>query len=98
MLCVLIPRTFFIDTKNFKSSTKFIFLSLFLADCPALTEPAHGTVDVSTDRQIGDIANYTCIGGYDLTGDSTRNCLANSSWSGSEPTCQLIRKILTSKQ
>ena len=63
------------------------------ADCPVLTDPAHGTVDVSTDRQIGDAANYTCAEGYTLTGDATRTCLANSSWSGSEPTCQLTRKI-----
>lgn len=77
--------------KEFFSLLSIVYVS---ADCPVLANPAHGTVDVSADRQVGDIANYTCEGGYTLTGDSTRNCQANNSWSGSEPICQLIRKSL----
>ena len=58
-----------------------------------MTNPAHGEVDVPTDRQVGDIANYTCLGVFDLVGDSTRECLPNNTWSGSQPTCQLTRKL-----
>ena len=66
----------------------------FVADCPALTAPDDGTIDVPLDRQVSDIATYTCLGGYDLMGDATRECLPDNTWSGSEPTCQITRKSL----
>ena len=33
------------------------------------------------------VAAYTCDQGYDLGGDATRSCQANSQWNGAEPIC-----------
>ena len=33
------------------------------------------------------IANYYCVDGYRLVGETTRSCLSTSVWSGSEPLC-----------
>ena len=35
-------------------------------------------------------AVYTCNTGYNLTGDMTRTCQANGTWSGIAPTCESI--------
>ena len=33
-------------------------------------------------------ATYNCNNGYNLTGDMTRTCQANGTWSGTAPTCE----------
>lgn len=55
-------------------------------DCPVLTSPNNGAISV-TGYTVGDTATYTCSSGYVLTGTATRTCQADSTWSGSEPTC-----------
>ena len=99
-LCLLVPFQIILveegnrDQTYFKISTSGVSLS---ADCPALTDPPNGQVDVPVDRQVGDVANYTCLGGFSLVVDSTRECLPNNTWSGSEPTCLILRKYLVCK-
>ena len=36
---------------------------------------------------LGSIATYMCDDGYVLTGNSTRTCQADGTWSGDSPTC-----------
>ena len=62
------------------------------ADCDAPSAPDNGYVNVSDSRQVGDIAVYSCIGGYDLEGNATRECLSNNTWSGSQPYCKNVGK------
>ena len=39
----------------------------------------------------GDTMRYECYPGYDLFGNDNRTCMASGRWSGSRPTCNLIR-------
>lgn len=56
--------------------------------CPALTDPANGTVDAMS-RTPGTVAGYSCSAGYQLTGGSAVTCQANGTWMGTPPTCVL---------
>ena len=58
-------------------------------DCPSLTAPTNGDVSYTTTTYQS-VATYTCNLGYTLNGDATQNCGADGTWSGSEPTCQII--------
>ena len=60
------------------------------ATCPALTEPAHGDVTVSS-QVVGGVAQYECDAGYVLTGGTaTRTCQASGAWTGTAPTCVAV--------
>ena len=37
----------------------------------------------------GDICNFTCNTGYELTGSDTRTCQSYAGWSGTEPICTI---------
>ena len=55
--------------------------------CGTLNNPTYG--EVSADRNtFGSQANYSCSEGYVLNGNSTRMCLSDGQWSGSEPRCE----------
>ena len=58
----------------------------FAAQCPALTAPENGTVDVTGPQPIGTMATYTCDIGL-VSGDLERFCLADGTWSGTQPVC-----------
>ena len=60
-------------------------------ECGELNDPENGNVSVSA-LVFDSIATYTCHTNYNLTGDATRMCLADATWSGTEPTCIAIRK------
>ena len=36
----------------------------------------------------GDTCSFTCNTGYELTGNDTRTCQSNESWSGSDDMCR----------
>jgi hypothetical protein len=58
--------------------------------CPALAEPANGSVD-RTIGAAGDVATYACEEGFALVGNggaNTRTCDASGLWSGSAPSCE----------
>ncbi|XP_064386457.1 CUB and sushi domain-containing protein 3-like [Halichondria panicea] len=50
-------------------------------DCGSLSDPGNGIVDAS-NTTLMNTATYTCNTGYNLTGDTTRTCQANGTWSG----------------
>jgi hypothetical protein len=53
---------------------------------PNLTAPANGMVS-RTSGVTGDIATYGCSGGYTLTGNATRVCQTDGTWSGIDAVC-----------
>ncbi|XP_052806234.1 sushi, von Willebrand factor type A, EGF and pentraxin domain-containing protein 1-like [Mya arenaria] len=59
-----------------------------LGDCPTLTALEHGGITYTDNLAFGSIATYTCSPGYKLWyGSENRECLQDSTWSGSIPTC-----------
>ncbi|XP_066300510.1 P-selectin-like [Branchiostoma lanceolatum] len=58
-----------------------------VVQCPSLTAPTHGSV--SGSNSYGDVVTFTCDSGYNLVGASTRTCQADSTWTGSSPTCAI---------
>ena len=63
-------------------------MSLFVIDprCPYLHDIYHGRVKV-TGYEEGSYSIYQCDKGYHLLGDLIRECLEDSTWSGSDPKC-----------
>ncbi|CAH1797704.1 unnamed protein product [Owenia fusiformis] len=58
----------------------------FLNYCPSLPEIANG-IKSGNGTAYNTVVNYTCDTGYTLVGSSSRLCLANSTWSGTNTTC-----------
>jgi hypothetical protein len=52
-----------------------------------LPNPDNGMVTHVNGTLEGAVATYTCVPGYDLTGDSLRVCGDNTRWFGSPPMC-----------
>lgn len=55
--------------------------------CPNLTNPLNGMVEVSSGFTYESIAEYTCVVGYELSGQSSLACEAIGEWSASPPEC-----------
>ncbi len=58
-------------------------------NCPALTDPANGSVSASTTTP-GSTAVYSCDPGYNLSGSMTRTCQADGMWTVAAPTCTIV--------
>ncbi|XP_065905188.1 P-selectin-like [Dysidea avara] len=62
--------------------------------CPPLTAPDNGDIDCSLgddgEANPGDTCTFTCDGGYELGGSSSRTCGDDGSWSGTDTTCTRI--------
>ena len=67
-----------------------------VGSCSRLSPPKYGRVSVTT-RDVGGRATYTCSNGFRMVGSSTRTCLSDGSWSGSEPVCECEFHQLGSK-
>ena len=68
-----------------------IIIPTYIAvDCGSLSDPGNGIVDASNTTFMN-TATYTCNTGYNLTGDTTRTCQANGTWSG---TAACARKLI----
>ena len=61
--------------------------------CDALEPLPNGNYNSVAGRP-GDIVMFTCDEGYRLNGDLTRQCNADSLWTGSMPTCESMVKNL----
>ena len=61
---------------------------LCIANCGPLQHPINGQVTLS-GTVFESIANYSCNLLYSIIGDTSRECLANGTWSGIEPHCEL---------
>ena len=61
-------------------------------ECDTLTEPENGSI-ITGPRVVGSLAIYICDVGHTLSVPSPayRQCQADKTWSGVEPTCD--RKI-----
>ncbi|MGC4118128.1 MAG: hypothetical protein QM765_26975 [Myxococcales bacterium] len=53
---------------------------------PDLAAPANGTVSAQSGV-TGDVVTYGCNDGFTLTGNTTRLCQTDGTWSGADPTC-----------
>lgn len=64
--------------------------------CKELNHPSNGRVQFPIPIKYQSVAVYTCSAGYDLKGTSSRECLGDGVWSGTEPTC-ILGTILFAK-
>ena len=55
--------------------------------------PANGDVTFPSGTKYGESADYTCDTGYDLVGVASRTCQDDSSWDGTEPSCDIKGKF-----
>ena len=58
---------------------------MFQCDSTELVRPDNGIVRLDS-VDLGSVATFECMDGYDLVGDETRICTLDG-WSGSNPTC-----------
>uniref|UniRef100_A0A673WK27 Sushi, von Willebrand factor type A, EGF and pentraxin domain-containing protein 1 n=1 Tax=Salmo trutta TaxID=8032 RepID=A0A673WK27_SALTR len=59
------------------------------AECEEPPSPDHGSVNV-TDTSLGSLVKYSCEEGYELEGESVRQCVAGRQWSDVPPVCRPI--------
>ena len=81
-------------SNNFIKYTLYTVASI-IGSCGYLSSPSYGRVSVTT-LGIRERATYTCNSGFSLVGSSTRTCLSEGSWSGSQPICNCMLNVLTS--
>jgi len=70
-----------------------IFVFVYVVNCQKLNDVENGNVDCSFEKNgvpsYEDTCNITCKSQYVLTGNATRICLSNGSWSGIDGTCKI---------
>uniref|UniRef100_A0A8C7FXD6 Sushi, von Willebrand factor type A, EGF and pentraxin domain-containing protein 1 n=1 Tax=Oncorhynchus kisutch TaxID=8019 RepID=A0A8C7FXD6_ONCKI len=59
------------------------------AECEEPSSPDHGSVNI-TDTTLGSLVKYSCEQGYELEGESVRQCVAGRQWSDVPPVCRPI--------
>ncbi|CAI7994706.1 P-selectin [Geodia barretti] len=64
-----------------------------LSQCPDLSSPMSGSLLISgTGAGVyQETATYACETGFNLVGMSERVCQSDGTWSGSDPTCQIVQ-------
>ena len=87
-ICLRMKNAFvFLHCKHLKSVT-----TSSVALCSELSNPDNG-VATWTGLTNGSTATYTCVSGYQLSGDQIRTCLSTGLWSGQEPICQCMKNF-----
>ncbi len=64
-----------------------IYFCRLAVNCSSLDAPTNGAVDTSSGTTFNQVATYSCIPGYMISGATTRTCQASGSWSPAPPTC-----------
>ena len=68
-----------------------ITCSITASECPALSTLQNGTVNpanaTTSNSDNGTVVLFECDDGFELVGDDTTTCLANSSWENTIPAC-----------
>lgn len=64
--------------------------SCIIVDCGRPLDPTHGQVHALQGTTFGNEVTYSCSRGYELLGTEIRYCGYNGSWTGSDPTCELL--------
>ncbi|XP_030846637.1 E-selectin-like [Strongylocentrotus purpuratus] len=59
--------------------------------CGALSGPSNGQVSCSDSSYYNSLCGISCRDGYTLQGSSSRLCGVSGRWSGSNPSCAVIR-------
>ena len=81
-----------VDVRIFNHEVHFsIYIILLAIVCAMPSNPRNGRV-TSPTTTLGSVAEYSCIEGFTLVGQSTRTCQTNGmsrngQWSGVEPIC-----------
>jgi len=79
------------ETPSAQEGTVLAFYYLpSMVGCSTLSAPENGSVEVATDPRYADEANYHCDQSYGLSGDTTRTCQLDGTWSGEAPTCVYV--------
>ena len=78
-------------TKLNKVSYVAICIS-YTVECTSLLLPTNGNISCNSTgvTHYEDHCSFSCDPGYQLTGSSSRQCLSNGSWSGSDVTCDIL--------
>jgi len=65
------------------------------SSCPAIASFSNGKLDpASPATTVDSSVKFECNVGYILRGASARTCLADGTWSGKEPRCDLVNCII----
>uniref|UniRef100_A0A3B3T3R4 Sushi, von Willebrand factor type A, EGF and pentraxin domain-containing protein 1 n=1 Tax=Paramormyrops kingsleyae TaxID=1676925 RepID=A0A3B3T3R4_9TELE len=59
------------------------------AECEPPENPKHGSITI-TDVALGGLVQYTCDKGYELVGQTIRQCVSGRRWSDSAPSCSPV--------
>ena len=68
-----------------------------VVQCEFPNAPANGIPGITSNDPNSLTAIYRCNTGYNLVGNRTRTCQSGGVWSGSEPTCEGVLLLSTSK-
>ena len=68
------------------------YIILSTVQCTNLSSPTKGNISCNSTgvSHYEDQCSFSCDPGYELTGSSSRQCLSNGSWSGSDVTCDIL--------
>lgn len=73
--------------------TKIVYFTQTKNECPAdcgiLEEPPNGSVSTINGTKFGQFAQYSCDAGFELTGNSRRQCSVNGTWTEETPLCKI---------
>ena len=67
--------------------------------CTSLSDPNNGMINCSLGDDgvpsYEDTCNFTCNTGYELTGNDTRTCQSDRSWSGTDAMCRRGNNVMS---
>ena len=74
------------------SPLSYIYFCCSIVQCTSLSSPTNGSILCNSTgvSHYEDQCLFSCDPGYQLTGSSSRQCLSNGSWSGSDVTCDIL--------